>query len=92
MGTKKPITIRGITYKSYAEAARDLGLARNTISNAVRKGYVDQVGQMGKGGRKNGLSVTIDGETYQSVSEAARQTGVSYWNLRMMAYDQKEAA
>lgn len=79
----KPVTIRGVTYRSMAAAAKALGVKPEAVYRAKRMNCLQTVGT-------NRLEVTLDGVTYKSVSEAARKTGVSYWNLRMIAYDQRD--
>ena len=41
---KCPVTIRGVTYESRAEAADALGVSRNTIYKALERGTLENVG------------------------------------------------
>ena len=41
---ERPVTIRGVTYRSRTEAAKALGVAVSTISNALKRGTVENVG------------------------------------------------
>ena len=40
----KPVTVRGVTYRSMWQAAKDLGCHPNNIGKAVREGWLDRVG------------------------------------------------
>lgn len=70
----KPITIRGTTYASRAEAARALGINRASVCNANREGRLDTVGL--KASRPRSKPVTIRGTTYESQEDAAAAFGV----------------
>ena len=41
---KCPLIIRGVTYESRAEAAKLLGVSRNTIYKALKRGTLENVG------------------------------------------------
>lgn len=43
-GHPKPISIRGVSYTSMAEAGRALGVSRATVSRAAQLGSLDNVG------------------------------------------------
>ena len=42
---ERPVTIRGVTYELRTEAAKSLGVAVNTICNAIKRGTVENVGR-----------------------------------------------
>jgi microsomal dipeptidase-like Zn-dependent dipeptidase len=65
-----PITIRGTTYPSRADAARALGISVSAVSYAARNGGLDRVGLGSK------IPVTIRGTTYPSIADAAASLGV----------------
>lgn len=69
----KPITVRGVTYSSYGEAAEDIGVSRATLQCAVSRGTVEKCG-LGKGQAK---PITVRGVEYPSYAEAGRALGVS---------------
>ena len=77
----KPITIRGITYRSKADAAKALGITYESLRKAIADGRLETVGLNPKG-KNHGRRVRIDGKVYKSIAEAARATGVTYDSLR----------
>lgn len=78
---RRPVTIRGVTYASRAEAGLALGVAAATIGQAERLGYLQTVGlkrTMGvEAGGRMPHPVTIRGVTYPSQTAAAKALGVS---------------
>ncbi len=70
MAHKKPVTIRGVTYESRAEAARALGITPTAVTTAVRNNWTDRAGE----GRRQ--PVTIRGVEYVSHTQAAHALGV----------------
>ena len=75
----RPVTIRGKTYASMAEAAKDLGVSRQRIHQAVKNDKTDLVGtgtQNYRGGRPL-LPITINGKTYPSRKAAAKELGLN---------------
>lgn len=85
----KPVTIRGVTYKSQSAAARALGVYVRAIQSAIQCGTLDTVG-LNPNRRNNGVKVFIDGVLYPSVAEAHRRTGVSYHTLYQIAKEQNQ--
>jgi len=58
----KPITIRGITYPTYAAASQALGIKTSTLRSCVYKGNLDHAGLGTKAPRKprtKGTPITI---------------------------------
>lgn len=72
-----PVTIRGVTYASAAEAARALDVHHSTIAIARKRGTLDAVGLRNSAGKP----VKIRGVYYPSIREAARQIGVKHSSL-----------
>ena len=68
---KKQITVRGVTYESYIDAAAALGLSVSAIRNAVIRGTEDRLGY------KGGMPFTIRGVTYESGRAAAEALKVT---------------
>lgn len=66
------VTVRGKTYESPDEAAKDLGVSKTTVYGAVRKGRTETLG-LGTG---LPIKVCVRGVVYQSVAEAAKALGV----------------
>lgn len=48
---RKPVTIRGITFMSQADAARHFGLKKHTVCAAIARGKQDNIG-LGTGYRE----------------------------------------
>lgn len=67
----KNITIRGVTYADTAEAAAALGVKRSTVSTAIGKGVLDNVGT-GQGRGEPPMPVHVRGKTYPSAKAAAK--------------------
>lgn len=80
----KSVTIRGVSYKDQHEAATFLGVGQSTISRAMMRGTLDNVGLCGRN-RKHGKSgsqpVTIDGTTYKSKKTARKSLGLGIRGL-----------
>ena len=70
-----PVRIRGVTYPSQKAAADALGLHPQTITNALNRGYIDQVG-LRRGGNP-GKPCFYRGKSYPSRQAAATAWGVS---------------
>jgi hypothetical protein len=74
------VTIRGVTYPSQIAAADALGVTRQTITGAVKRGTLDFVGL---GPPKPGCKpayvhpTTVGGVTYPSRKAAAEALGVT---------------
>lgn len=68
----KPVTIRGVTYASAAEAAAALGVARDTIYGRLYKGTIDDLWP-----NPGPRPVRIRGKTYESAAAAAKALGVT---------------
>lgn len=77
----KPITIRGITYRSKADAAKALGITREALRKAVADGRLETVG-LNPRGKNHGREVRYNGKRYPSIAAAARAVGVSYPTMR----------
>jgi len=77
----KPITIRGITYRSKADAAKALGITYESLRKAVVDGRLDTVG-LNPRGKNHGRKVHFNGKRYPSIAAAARATGVHYETMR----------
>lgn len=75
---RKPVTIRGITYASYAEAADAYGVSSYAIRSRHKAGTLDD---LEVGGNKNRL-VNFNGKQYGNMAEAARVLGVHTETLR----------
>lgn len=88
-----PVTIRGVTYPSIAEAARKIGVAGGTVLKALDRGTLDDVG-LSKCGRLPGpipkQSITLGGKTYESLTACSKATGVEYKKLIQMRYRWKK--
>ena len=80
----KETQVRGVTYPSIQAAADSLGVTREAIRRAAKRGRLDVVG-LNPRGRNRGRRVTLDGVTYKSIHEASKQTGVPYDKLRSFA-------
>lgn len=70
-----PVSIRGVIYPSSAAAARAIGVHAGTISGALSRGTVDNVGTGTNTLRKK--PVICDGRKYGSIAEFAAFVGVS---------------
>ena len=90
-----PITIRGITYPSRAEAAKALGITREALRRAInadrrainaerRAINADKLETVGLNprGKNHGREVHFNGKRYPSIAAAARAVGVSYPTMR----------
>ena len=73
MSDPKPIIIRGVEYPSKREAARALGVSRNSLAHAISTGALEYLGT----GERPVMRVTVRGVTYDSASDAARALGVA---------------
>lgn len=69
MSAPEPLVIRGKRYASHREAAKLLGVSRNTIARRLDEGTIDTVGMK--------MSVDVAGELFESVSAAALKLKVS---------------
>ena len=77
--TPKPVTIRGVTYRSHTAAAEALGVPKQTITTAVKRGNPDGAGTRPrrKGGGPAYLKpLTLGGVNYPSRKAAAEALGV----------------
>ena len=70
-----PTCVRGVTYRSIAEAARQIGVSFATLSAALDRGTQDQCGLRGA------VSGYADGVFYPSKAAAARALGMSAQTL-----------
>ena len=77
----KPITIRGTTYRSKADAAKALGITYESLRRAINDGRLDTVG-LNPRGKNHGRKVRIDGKRYPSIYAAAKANDVSYETMR----------
>lgn len=66
-----PTEVRGVVYRSIAEAARQIGVSFSTLSAALDRGTQDNCGLRGK------TSGYLDGVFYPSKAAAAREMGIS---------------
>lgn len=85
----KPITIRGVTYPSQRAAAKALGLADATISQAKDEGRLDLIGTDVRAPHR-GVPVEIGGVEYVSNRDARRHTGLSWWKVKLISDVQRE--
>jgi hypothetical protein len=69
------IRIRGVTYPSIGQAAREIGVSRRAITNALDRGTIDEVGLRLVGPKPN--PVTIGGITFPSKQFVANALGKS---------------
>ena len=69
------IRIRGVTYPSIAQAAREIGVSRRAISNALDRGTIDEVGLRLVGPKVK--PVTVGGITFSSKREIGNALGKS---------------
>ena len=76
-----PITIRGVTYPSRAEAAKALGITYEALRRAINANKLDTVG-LNPRGKNHGREVYFNGKRYPSIAAAARAAGVSYPTMR----------
>jgi hypothetical protein len=79
---QKPVTINGIAYQSYREAAEDHGLVYETFRSRMSKGWTleQAVGLIPPPPRrphKNSIEINIGGVIYSSLSKAAKAYGLS---------------
>lgn len=74
-----PCRINGRVYPSQKAAAADLGVRRNSISQAIRRGRTEQVGTGAHrfGNKNRGRKVEIFGLCFPSRKDAAAAFGVS---------------
>lgn len=68
----RPVTIRGVHYKSHVEASRALGVTASAVNKAVERGCPDNVG-LGR----DITPIRIRGVDYPSIGTAARSLGLS---------------
>lgn len=73
MGEPVQIEIRGKTYDSFRDAARDLGVTDRAVKKAFKRGTLDNCGL----GLSQPVPIKIRGVVYESQGEAARALGVS---------------
>ncbi len=66
-----PTEVRGVLYRSIAEAARQIGVSFSTLNSALDRGTQDKCGLSKRG---YGL---LDGVAYPSKAAAARALGIS---------------
>ena len=77
--TPKPVTIRKVTYRSQSAAAEALGLSKQAITDAIKRGNPDSAGT---GPHKRGggpaylKPLTLGGVHYPSRKAAAEALGV----------------
>lgn len=77
--TPKPITIRGVTYQSQTAAAEALGLSKQAITDAIKRGKPDSAGtgpHKRGGGPAYFKPLTLGGVHYPSRKAAAKALGV----------------
>ena len=67
------IRIRGVTYPSIAQAAREIGVSKRAISNALDRGNIDEVGLRLVGPKPK--PVTVGGITFPSKQFVANALG-----------------
>jgi len=77
----KPVTIRGVTYRSIGEAARALDVSHTNISKAMARGTTDFIGLRQPHNRR---PVTLDGVWYPSLQRASIGSGIGLKRLRRM--------
>lgn len=77
-----PVTIRGVWYPSQQAAATALGVTREAITLAIRRGALDRVGL---GGARSGRPVSIGGRLYPSYGRAAAALGVARSTINLWA-------
>ena len=70
----KPITVRGVEYKSRSEAALALGVSISQVRKSEKKGRLDFLG-LGK--IDPSKKITILGVEYKSRREAAKALGLT---------------
>lgn len=77
MGERKhtDIKVRGKTYATARDAAKDLGVQYNTVLAAIRRGKLDTLG-IGQG-RHQPMPISIRGKVYRDAKVAARAHGVT---------------
>jgi len=76
-GKKSPISIRGVTYATQAQAAKALGVSKATICAAAKAETLEFVGLGPRRGRGNDKATAIGGVTYETRAQAAKALGVS---------------
>lgn len=83
MSRKVPVTIRGVTYGSIAEAAAALKVCPSAVSQANARGRLDSVANplANKRGH-SGIPVTVDGTHYPSKLAACEALGLRYQDLQ----------
>lgn len=67
--------VRGVTYRSVSEAARQIGVNYATLAAALDRGTQDNCGLHGP------IAGRLDGVLYPSKRAAARALGISEMNL-----------
>lgn len=77
----KPVTIRGVTYPSIGEAARQLDVSHTNITKAMQRGTLNFVGLRTPHNRK---PVTLNGVWYPSQTKASVETGIGIRRVRRM--------
>jgi transcriptional regulator with XRE-family HTH domain len=77
-GFPKPVTIRGYTYHSGRAAAKALGVAESTVSQARRNGTLDRcgLGSDGNPGPRPGKRFHMFDRDWDSVKQCADALGV----------------
>lgn len=86
----KPVTIRGVEYKSHVKAAEALGVSPSAVRQALKRGDVSQVGLHKRYGRLQ-KPTSVGGVTYPSRLAACRAIGVHYAKLIDILQAEKEA-
>lgn len=93
----KPVTIRGVSYKDQHEAATSLGVGQSTISRAMMRGTLDNVGLgLHRGVCLPGpiiwkpIPVTIGGVTYRSKQRARKELSLGIIGLEAAIRKEKE--
>lgn len=76
---EQPVRLNGITYKSQSEFARAMGVTPTTVSQALKRGTLANVGKGAQGAIK---PVSVDGVDYASTSEAMAGLGVTWKALQ----------
>lgn len=70
-----PVMVRGVRYESLTECAKALGVKVQTVSSALDRGTIDNVG-LGPGSM-SGIPVQLEEFIFSSYTEASRALGMS---------------
>lgn len=73
MAGKEPVRIRGVVYESHTAAARALGITQRTVSQAVDRGFTDNLG-LGRNAHRK-IAVRIGNARFDSLTAAAEHLG-----------------